>query len=210
MLEWLKNILADNYTEDIDKQISQEIGRNFVSRSDFNAKSEALKAAERTVAERDGQLETLKKFSGDTEDLKQQIADLQNQNAEAKKTYDAEIKKLKIDAAVELALSAAKAKNVRAVKALLDLDKAELAEDGTVKGLIDQIKKLTAAPDSNFLFEADTQNKFEGLKPGESMTPVAAGELTLEGFRKLPSAERLNFAQKHPEEYKKLYDGGMK
>ena len=56
MLEWLKNILADNYTEDIDKQISQEIGKNFVSKSDFNTKSEALKAAEETIKKRDTQL----------------------------------------------------------------------------------------------------------------------------------------------------------
>ena len=45
MLEWLKNILADKYTEDIDKQISQEIGKNFVSKVDFNAKAEAIKNA---------------------------------------------------------------------------------------------------------------------------------------------------------------------
>ena len=36
MLEWLKSILADSYTEEIDKQISQEIGKNFVSKADFN------------------------------------------------------------------------------------------------------------------------------------------------------------------------------
>lgn len=38
MLSWLKDILGDNYTEDIEKKISQEIGKNFVSKTDFNAK----------------------------------------------------------------------------------------------------------------------------------------------------------------------------
>ena len=36
MLEWLKTILGDHYTEDIDKQISAEIGKGFVARADFN------------------------------------------------------------------------------------------------------------------------------------------------------------------------------
>ena len=30
MLEWLKNILGDSWTEDIDKKISAEIGKFFV------------------------------------------------------------------------------------------------------------------------------------------------------------------------------------
>ena len=31
-LEWLKGILGDKYTEDIDKQVSAEIGKAFVLR----------------------------------------------------------------------------------------------------------------------------------------------------------------------------------
>ena len=45
MLEWLKTILGDHYTEDIDKQISTEIGKGFVARADFNAKNDDLKTA---------------------------------------------------------------------------------------------------------------------------------------------------------------------
>ena len=96
------------------------------------------------------------------------------------------------------------------MKALLDLDKAELDADGSVKGLADQIKKLASAADSGFMFETKGQNNFEGFKPGESGDPAPDGKLTLENFRKLSPTERFNFSQKHPEEYKKLYDGGMK
>lgn len=62
------------------------------------------------------------------------------------------------------------------MKALLDLDKAELDADGTVKGLADQIKKLAAAPDSGFMFETKEQNNFEGFKPGESGDPAPSGD----------------------------------
>lgn len=167
MLDWLKTILGDAYTDDIDKKVSEEIGKNFVARGDFNTLNTEKKALADTVKERDKQLETLKATTGDAEALKTQIATLQQENADATKAHEAEIKKLKVDTAVELALSAAKAKNVKAVKALLELDKAELAEDGTVKGLADQIKKLAESPDSGFMFDVGGKEGFSGFKPGE-------------------------------------------
>ncbi len=176
MLDWLKTILGDAYTEEIDKKVSEEIGKGFVARADFNTLNAEKKALADTVKDRDKQLETLKASTGDVEALKTQIATLQTENATAAKAHEDEIKRLRIDTAVELALSAAKAKNVKAVKALLDLEKAELADDGTVKGLEDQIKKLAGAADSGFLFEQqDSQAKdFKGFKPGESGDPAGA------------------------------------
>ena len=46
-LEWLKTILGDKYTPEIDTAVSQEIGKGFVSRTDFNATSGKLKEADR-------------------------------------------------------------------------------------------------------------------------------------------------------------------
>ena len=63
------------------------------------------------------------------------------------------------------------------MKALLDLDKAELDADGTVKGLADQIKKLAEAPDSGFMFDTTKpKNDFKGFKPGESGDPAPSGD----------------------------------
>lgn len=207
MLDWLKTILGDAYSDDVDKKISDEIGKNFVARADFNTLNTEKKALADTLKDRDRQLETLKGSTGDVEALKQQIATLQADNAKAAKDHDAEIKRLKIDTAVELALSAAKAKNAKAVKALLDLEKAELDENGSVKGLAEQIKKLTEAPDSGFLFEtSDKKNDFKGFKPGEKRDGKPDG-MTLEKLRAMPAAERYDFSVKHPEEYKTLYGG---
>lgn len=180
MLDWLKTILGGSYTDEIDKKVSEEIGKNFVARADFNTLNTEKKALAETVKDRDKQLETLKASTGDVDALKAQIATLQTDNATAAKAHEAEIKRLKIDTAVELALSAAKAKNIKAVKALLDLEKAELADDGTVKGLADQIKKLTEAPESGFLFEAsEPKKKFQGFKPGEKSDGVPEGDKEL-------------------------------
>lgn len=111
------------------------------------------------------QLGTLQKETGDVQSLKDKIQELQDNAKEAEKTHAAEIQTLKINNAVDNALTGAKALNVKAVKALLNLEGAELAEDGTVKGLADQIKALQTAEDSKFLFGSSTM---KGAKPGES------------------------------------------
>lgn len=124
------------------------------------------------VGDRDKQLETLKASAGDNADLKKQIEDLQTENATAKANHESELNQLKIDFAVERALTGAKAKNIKAVKALLELDDAKLDKDGNVKGLAEQIEKLTSGDDTKFLFEAQKQTKqqqnFKGFQPGAS------------------------------------------
>ena len=123
------------------------------------------------VGDRDKQLETLKVSAGDNADLKKQIEDLLTESATAKANYESELNQLKIDFAVEKALTGAKAKNIKAVKALLELNDAKLDKDGNVKGLAEQIEKLTSGDDTKFLFEAQKQTKqqnFKGFQPGAS------------------------------------------
>lgn len=121
------------------------------------------------VKDRDKQLETLKASAGDNEALTKQIADLQAENETTKKNHESEVNQLKVDFAVEKALTGAKAKNVKAVKALLDLEDAKLDKDGNVKGLQEQIEKLTADEGSKFLFDtAQTKPTFKGFQPGAS------------------------------------------
>ena len=124
------------------------------------------------VGDRDKQLETLKASAGDNADLKKQIEDLQTENATAKANHESELNQLKIDFAVEKALTGAKAKNIKAVKALLELGEAKLDKDGNVKGLDEQIEKLRSGDDTKFLFEAQKQTKqqqnFKGFQPGAS------------------------------------------
>ena len=57
------------------------------------------------VGDRDKQLEELKKSAGDNEELKKQIATLQDENKTTKAAHEAELKKLKVDYAVDKALT---------------------------------------------------------------------------------------------------------
>lgn len=111
------------------------------------------------------QLGALQKETGDVQSLKDKIAEMETAAKESEKTHAAEIQTLKINNAVDTALIGAKALNMKAVKALLNLEGAELSDDGTVKGLSDQIKALQSAEDSKFLFGSSTM---KGAKTGES------------------------------------------
>lgn len=105
------------------------------------------------------QLEDLKKNTGDAEALKAEIQKMQDENKNKETEYTNNIKKLKVDNAIELALIGAKAKNTKAVKALLNLENLEIGEDGKVKGLEDQIKNLTKDEGTAFLFEAESKTE---------------------------------------------------
>ena len=127
MLEWLKTILGDAYTPEIDTAVSQEIGKGFVSRTDFNATSGKLKEAEAKVGTLEEQVEThatqlseLKKSAGDTEALTKKITEMEEQAKTDKANYEKELAKVKLMAAVDAELTAAGAKNNTAVKAVLE------------------------------------------------------------------------------------------
>lgn len=106
------------------------------------------------VKEHTKQLELLKSKAGDSEAMKKQIADLQAANKKAKQEYANNIKTMHINHAIDTALAGAKAKNVKAVRALLDVDSLEYDEEkGKVLGLTKQINKLTESDDTKFLFD---------------------------------------------------------
>lgn len=148
---------------------SQEELKGFIPKTRFDEVNNEKKKLELDLRDRDGQLETLKNSTGDVEAMKQQIATLQADNKAKDEAHAAEIKKMKVDAAVEAALTSSGAINAKAVVPFLkDLDKAELADDGTVKGLAEQIEALTKADDTKFLFTAKKQTQVKGVKPGES------------------------------------------
>ena len=107
--------------------------------------------------------------AGDSTALSARIAELEKAGTDAAAAHENEIAQLKIGFAVEQALGLAKAKNIKAVKALLDTDSLKLDKDGTVKGLTEQIDKLISDKDTAFLFESKpAAQTFRGFQPGIS------------------------------------------
>lgn len=166
-----EDLIAMGLTDEQANKVIDSLDGNYVSKTRFNEVNEENKTLKKSVSDRDKQLEDLKKSSGDNADLQKQIADLQKANADQVKAHETELAQLKVNNAVEQALTGAKAKNIKAVKALLDLKDVKLADDGSVIGLKEQIERLTAGDDTKFLFDAADaaqQQTFKGFQPGNS------------------------------------------
>lgn len=148
-------------------------GSKWIPKDAFNQVNEQKKGLEKTVTERDKQIESLKAATGDAEKLQQQIETLTEANKAAQQQYEADKKALLVENALTAALLD-KANNPATVKKLIDTGKIELNEDGTIKaGLEDQIKQLKES--DAYLFKPEKQEKekpnFAGFKPGGGTPP---------------------------------------
>lgn len=163
-----EDLIAMGLTEDQAKKVMDSLDGNFVTKARFNEINEENKTLKQSVADRDKQLEDLKKSSGDNAELKKQIETLQQQNADQKKAHDAEMAQLKLDNAIDAALTAAGAKNIKAVRAMIDTSKMKLGEDGTIEGLPDAIKAVQKSDSYMFNTVQQKQQTFKGFQPGAS------------------------------------------
>lgn len=192
-------------------RVMEGLNGSFVTKARFNEVNTELQTARAALRERDGQLETLNKSTADAEELKSEIAHLQAENRQKDEAHAAELRTVRLNNAVELALNGAKARNHIAVRALLAdfLTSAEVSDDGSVAGLSDAIKRLTEGEDTAFLFEAEVPPaKIKGAKGAEKGDHEVGG-VTLQTLKAMSPADRYAYAVKHPDEYKQLYGGNV-
>ena len=162
--EFLKELgLSD---EQIDK-VMTEHGKSVNSMKDELEKAKEFKQQveelQGQLKDRDKQLEELSKKAQGNEELTAEINKLKEANDKAVKEYEEKLKKQAFDFALERALVAAKARNPKAVKALLDLENIKL--DGEkLLGLEDQLKKLKES--DSYLFEEEKKGQ-----PPKIVTP---------------------------------------
>lgn len=162
-----------------EKASSEEL-KNYVPYERFKELVDEKNKLKTDIADRDKQFETLKNSSGDVEAMKEQIATLQAENKSKDEAHAAEIRQMKINSALESALIGSKAKNLTAVKALIkDLDKAELQDDGSIKGLEEQITALKKS--DSYLFEeaVATKPSFKGFQPGVAKKETTTGKVDM-------------------------------
>lgn len=171
-MEWLKELLkklgvTDTEVDKIDSEIRKEIPKHFVTKAQYDDVTEAKKKLEGDITDRDKQLEALKKSAGDNEELKKQIQTLQDENKAAKEKYESDVKELRLNTAIKLAV-AGEAHDPDLITGLLDKTKLLLTDDGKVSGLDDQVKALRESKAFLFVEKDDgTGNRFRGAKPPE-------------------------------------------
>ena len=174
LLEFLTGLFGENQTitlDDLKTAVSQNKDVKFADLKDggyvdagkYNDVVKDLNMANQTI-------NTLQNTAKTYEGV--DVMGLQTELAQLKDKYDQDIKQQKIDAAIALALTKAGAINVKAAKALLEIDpeKAEFDGNGELKGLTEKLEALKTAEDSKMLFQQATKPKIKGFDPAEGNT----------------------------------------
>lgn len=170
-MDWLKELLknagiADDQIETIVANAAKEAPKHVVPKVKYNELSTAKSSLETQLSERDTQLTDLQKQVKGNEELENTIKELQDANKLAATKHQEELEASKIESAIDLALTAAKAKNLTAAKALLDREGLSLDKDGkTVIGLADKVKALVESEETKFVFDS-TETVIAGTTPG--------------------------------------------
>lgn len=154
-MEWLKKILKEagiENVDDLESKISKELPKHFKPASEFNDVNEKLRNA-------NTEIETLKtsqkNIQTEYENFKKgsiSQADYEAKKKEIEDNSKAEIEKVRLESKIDLAINNAKAKNVKSVKANLDLEKIKLDGDKLL-GFDDQIEALKKS--DAYLFDID-------------------------------------------------------
>ena len=127
-MDWLKELLG----EELYNQVVGKLGDVKLLKDDGTmVPKDQLEKANEKIKGLDADVGKLNARIKEQEGLSQKLSD-----------KDAEIGKVKKEGAIILALAKAKAKDENLVKTLLKQDTIELLEDGTIKGLDDQLKGL--------------------------------------------------------------------
>lgn len=141
-------------TEEQATEMLKVLEEKTIPKSRFDEVNQEKNELKKQLADRDTQLDTLKKSAGNSEELQNKITELENANKQAKEDYEAKIYALKLDNAVDSALAAAKAKNVQAAKALIDKSTIKF-ENEKYSGIDEQVKKLLEGESTKFLFDTE-------------------------------------------------------
>lgn len=188
--------LNEKLGPDLVKQVNEKLGdyaispgkEKWIPKTVYDEDKAALK---KQVEDRDKELGDLKKASKDNAELQAKITELQD-SIKAKDTeYQKALTETRQKSALSGAILGAKAKNPKALEALLDKSKITYEDDGnggyTVKGFteqVDAIKKSDA-----YLFDGHAQGSPNPQNP-PTQDPKPAGDATLRGCFGLDSENK--------------------
>ena len=153
----------------------------------YNKLQEQKKQLEEASKTYQKQLEELTKNNADVEALNKLVEQLQLSNKELEENHSKEMHNLQFNFALEGALTNAKSKNNKALKALLNMDNIKYQE-GKLEGLQEQIEALQK--DASYLFDLDTTpGNTGGIGQFGRNNPKG---ITKEEFRNMSYMEKIN------------------
>lgn len=143
-MDWLKELLKNAGVEkadELEKSISKEIPKYFKPAKDFNDINEKLKTAE---GEKEALLKDKENIEKEYEKFKKGSISQEDYEAKKKEIEENsknELEAVKKDSKIEIALLNAGARNIKSVKANIDVEKVKLDGDKLI-GLDDQLDAL--------------------------------------------------------------------
>lgn len=170
-----------------DEQIGSIMALHGVTVNELNSR---VSTAEQQATQYQEQLEKnqneLNDFKANAkgnEDLTKQLEDLQSKFDETKSSSEQQIADLKKSSAIDLALTQAGAKNIKAAKALLDGESLELTDEG-LKGLDDQLAALKESDGYLFGSNEPVPPNPEGKKATFGGNPSSGQNVEEDAFAK--------------------------
>lgn len=155
---------------------------------DFNENYKTVNEVNKIITVRDtykSQLDTaqntLKSFEGvNVEELKGKVTELTNDLQKKDSDFQAKIADMEFNALLDGQISAAKAKNVKAVKALLDVDALKKSQnrDADIKSAIESVKT-----DNGYMFEDGKQPPTVTV-PGQPASTPSGDKAYIDAFYK--------------------------
>lgn len=138
--EFLKSL---GLNEEQIKSIMAENGKDIEAEKEkAKAVSTELDSTKIQLAESNKTIVDLKKNNGDNEALQAKVKEYEDTIKNQKADYEAKVRNLTLDSAIEKALTSSKAKHTDLLSGRIDRDKLVIGEDGKVTGLDEQIKGL--------------------------------------------------------------------
>lgn len=155
-------------------EASQNELKDFIPKSKFDEAIQAKEQLEKDIQQRDKQLETLSNTVGDSEELKAQIKQLQQENKLKEEEHTNQIRELIISNAIKSTVSAT-AQDIDLVSNLFDKSKLILSDDNKVVGIEEQFKELQKT--KPFLFKTGEMKTIYEPKGGTTSEPSLAASI---------------------------------
>ena len=148
--DFLKNLGIED-KDTIDKILdenSTDIGR---AKGELETYRTKIADLENDIKTKDTTIANLQKEADKVEGLNQKISQLETDNTNLTNELNTKVSTIQKTHAIENGIRDAKGKNVKAIMALLDMDKITF-ENNELGGLSDQLETLKGAEDSSMLF----------------------------------------------------------
>lgn len=171
-------LTAEQFEEELNKLLPE----THIPKGVYNELNEKYKLLESQKGESDKLLKEATEAKDANEAFKSKYDELLKAQKADREKYEADLKTAKKNNGIDLALIKAGAKNSKAVRALLDMDKISVSDNGDLVGMVEQLEALKK--DADYLFNSSEPTQELKPKFGTPAPNTNAPEAGAEALRR--------------------------